>query len=115
MKYYTFYKHLDWTFILKATDEGLSSLHLYENDDLSKLEHNEEKMKPYVTYLDSFFKGEITNDIPLDIKGTKFQMAVWCALMDILPGETASYQDIAESINNPKAVQAVGNAVGSNP
>ncbi|HYG03716.1 MAG TPA: methylated-DNA--[protein]-cysteine S-methyltransferase [Chryseosolibacter sp.] len=50
----------------------------------------------------------------LFMKGTSFQLKVWEALLRIKPGEITTYQDIAVAINNPKAVQAVGSAVGSN-
>lgn len=53
--------------------------------------------------------------IPLDVRGTAFQEAVWQALSDIPPGETRSYAQIAASIGSPKAVRAVGSACGANP
>lgn len=53
--------------------------------------------------------------IPLDVRGTAFQEAVWQALSDIPPGETRSYAQIAASIGRPKAVRAVGSACGANP
>lgn len=58
---------------------------------------------------------EILKDIRTDICGTSFQKAVWKKLMDIPPGETSTYSHIAHSIDNPKAVRAVGSAVGKNP
>ena len=54
-------------------------------------------------------------DIPLDIEGTAFQRRVWRALQAIPSGETASYQDIAGAIGDPKAHRAVANACGANP
>jgi len=66
--------------------------------------------------LAAYFEGSLTQfDLPLDIKGTDFQQAVWSALCDIPYGETASYADIAKKLNNPKAVRAVGMANGRNP
>jgi methylated-DNA-[protein]-cysteine S-methyltransferase len=56
-----------------------------------------------------------TFDIPLDIKGTPFQLAVWKALLDIPYGETRSYKEIAESIGRAKACRAVGMACNRNP
>lgn len=53
--------------------------------------------------------------IPLDVRGTAFQEAVWQALSAIPPGETRSYAQIAASIGKPKAVRAVGSACGANP
>jgi AraC family transcriptional regulator of adaptative response/methylated-DNA-[protein]-cysteine methyltransferase len=48
------------------------------------------------------------------VKGTNFQIKVWEALLRIPAGGIATYQDIAQSIQKPKALQAVGSAVGSN-
>ncbi len=54
------------------------------------------------------------NDIPLDVKGTAFQEAVWQELRRIPPGETRSYAEIAASVGKPKAVRAAGSANGAN-
>jgi len=54
-------------------------------------------------------------DIPVDVRGTAFQEAVWKALSDIPLGETRSYAQIAASIGKPAAVRAVGSACGANP
>lgn len=53
-------------------------------------------------------------DLPLDIKGTAFQLRVWEALKRIHPGTTASYAEIAEAIGAPDAVRAVANACAAN-
>ncbi len=53
--------------------------------------------------------------LPLVLTGTGFQMLVWSELLKIKCGDTVSYQDIAKKIGKPKAVRAVGTAVGSNP
>ena len=47
--------------------------------------------------------------------GAPFQIKVWEALMQIPTGHVTTYSDIARSIGNPKAVRAVGTAVGRNP
>ncbi len=49
------------------------------------------------------------------VKGTNFQVKVWNALLQIPAGEVASYQLLAKKINHPKALQALGSAVGANP
>jgi O-6-methylguanine DNA methyltransferase len=51
----------------------------------------------------------------LDLVGTKFQIDVWNTVRNIPLGETRSYSWVAESINNPKAVRAIGNAMSRNP
>lgn len=53
--------------------------------------------------------------LPLDVRGTAFQEAVWQALRAIPVGETRSYGEIASSIGAPLAVRAVGSACGANP
>ncbi len=54
-------------------------------------------------------------DLPLDVRGTAFQQRVWQALQQIQIGRTASYADIACSIDAPKAVRAVARACAANP
>ena len=53
-------------------------------------------------------------DLPLDMRGTAFQHRVWQALREIPVGTTATYSEIAERINMPKAVRAVAAACAAN-
>ena len=55
-----------------------------------------------------------SHHIPLDVKGTAFQEAVWQELRRIPPGETRSYAEIAAAVGKPKAVRAAGSANGAN-
>jgi O-6-methylguanine DNA methyltransferase len=54
-------------------------------------------------------------ELPLDMRGTAFQVEVWTALRDIPYGETRSYAEMAEIVGRPTAVRAVGTANGANP
>lgn len=66
--------------------------------------------------LNEYFLGRRKEfDLPLELFGTAFQIKVWEALKEIGYGQTVSYADIARKINNPKAIRAVGGAVGLNP
>lgn len=66
--------------------------------------------------LDAYFAGKLKEfDLPLNPQGTPFQQAVWHALRHIPYGETRSYSQLAESLNAPAAVRAVGSANGRNP
>lgn len=56
-----------------------------------------------------------SNPVPVMVVGTNFQIKVWEALLRIPMGTVVSYEDVAVSIGFPKAVRAVGNAVGKNP
>jgi len=53
-------------------------------------------------------------DLPLDVRGTAFQMRVWQALQEIPAGATASYTEIARRIGAPAAVRAVAGACAAN-
>jgi AraC family transcriptional regulator of adaptative response/methylated-DNA-[protein]-cysteine methyltransferase len=53
-------------------------------------------------------------DLSLDIRGTVFQQRVWQALLQIPPGSTATYTDIANQIGMPGAVRAVAQACAAN-
>jgi methylated-DNA-[protein]-cysteine S-methyltransferase len=66
--------------------------------------------------LDEYFAGR-RREFELDLapQGTPFQLAVWDALRTIPYGATASYGDIARSVDRPNAVRAVGQANGRNP
>jgi methylated-DNA-[protein]-cysteine S-methyltransferase len=66
--------------------------------------------------LTSYFKGksrELT--FATELEGTEFQRSVWKEIGKIGFGEVTTYAEIARNIGNPKAVRAVGGAVGSNP
>ena len=60
--------------------------------------------------------GERRVRIPLDLRGrTEFEVAVWTKALEIPPGEVRPYGWIAAEIGRPKAVRAVGTALGHNP
>ncbi|PRY79507.1 AraC family transcriptional regulator of adaptative response/methylated-DNA-[protein]-cysteine methyltransferase [Yoonia maritima] len=57
----------------------------------------------------------MTGETRLHMIGAPFQLKVWEALLSIPSGHVTTYSEIAQSIGNPKAVRAVGTAVGRNP
>jgi AraC family transcriptional regulator of adaptative response/methylated-DNA-[protein]-cysteine methyltransferase len=59
--------------------------------------------------------GGKRRELNLLLKGTPFQVKVWEALLRIPEGRVTTYQDLAKAIGAPKAVRAVGTAVGANP
>lgn len=66
--------------------------------------------------LDHYFKTGSNAKLPeFELHGTPFQKRVWRELLNIKPGETVTYADIAKKVNSPKASRAVGGAVGKNP
>ncbi|GGE36754.1 6-O-methylguanine DNA methyltransferase [Primorskyibacter flagellatus] len=56
-----------------------------------------------------------TGETRLHMIGAPFQIKVWEALLRIPSGQVTTYGEIAKSIGSPKAVRAVGTAVGRNP
>ena len=88
-----------------ALEEMKSSWHnsvFHENEQLTK------------TFIDPVFNTGTPRKFHLFVKGTNFQVKVWEALLRIPPGGLTTYEDIARRINCPKAMRAVGSAVGSN-
>lgn len=65
--------------------------------------------------LNEYLEGHIKNiKLPLDIRGTVFQVIVWKYLQKIPYGEIVSYSDVAQAIGKPKAVRAVATACARN-
>lgn len=112
--------------LIGVTERGICWLSFITTDEDPKYEL--EKMKEHwhnsVFHQDqeltngfvlSIFGQESTNKkLHVFVKGTNFQVKVWEALLRLPLGSVTTYQGIAEKIQNPKAMQAVGSAVGSN-
>lgn len=110
------------TMLVAATDKGVCRLSFGE--DRAALEarfpHAEliEGGADFARLLDEVVRAvEAPGDfahIPLDVKGTAFQEAVWRELRRIPAGETRSYAQLAAAAGNPGAVRAAGSANGAN-
>jgi methylated-DNA-[protein]-cysteine S-methyltransferase len=69
-----------------------------------------------VQQLDEYFAGErSTFDLPLDLEGTRFQLAAWRSLAEIPFGATTTYGQQAAALGIPTAARAIGAANGANP
>jgi methylated-DNA-[protein]-cysteine S-methyltransferase len=90
--------------------------HMVKRFPAAVFEKNPEALKPYRQELTEFLEGKLIEfSLPVDVKGTPFQEAIWGALREIPYGETCTYSDIAGKIGKPAAVRAVGTAIGANP
>lgn len=69
-----------------------------------------EAIAPWVT---AAFSGR--GEAALHMIGAPFQIKVWEALLNIPSGHVTTYSEIARAIGHPRAVRAVGTAVGRNP
>lgn len=111
---------------IASLDEGLVSIGIDQEEDdfirdikkdfpMHQLIYDKEKNTIYINQLYEYFEGKRTEfTIPLYMVGTDFQKKVWNALLDIPYGQTITYKDLAYSIDNPKAVRAVGGANNKN-
>lgn len=69
-----------------------------------------------IEQLRAYFSGELQEfSLPLAPEGTTFELEVWKALTKLPYASTCSYLDIANRMDNPKAIRAVGRANGANP
>ncbi|NHN29725.1 methylated-DNA--[protein]-cysteine S-methyltransferase [Paenibacillus agricola] len=129
--YWTLLKHEDWNMYIAASSQGLCYVgaHNQSFEDLANwipirfprrtlLQDDDAilRLEPYKVQLIEYLQGSRTSfTVPFDFHGTPFQLAVWNALCDIPYGQTKSYSDIANQIQKPAAVRAVGAAIGANP
>jgi AraC family transcriptional regulator of adaptative response/methylated-DNA-[protein]-cysteine methyltransferase len=58
--------------------------------------------------------AELPLDLPLDLRGTAFQLRVWKALQEIPAGETKTYSQLAAEMGIPKSTRAVARACATN-
>lgn len=73
----------------------------------------EEKPNRLASWVEATFASK--GNVDLHVMGAPLQIKVWEALMRIPSGYVTTYSNIAQSIQNPEAVRAVGTAVGRNP
>ncbi len=72
-------------------------------------------LRELAVQLDAYFEGALKSfDLPLDYRGTDFQVEVWDRLVRIPYGETLSYSQMAEDLGRKDAQRAVGKANGDN-
>ncbi|MEO0504256.1 MAG: methylated-DNA--[protein]-cysteine S-methyltransferase, partial [Pseudomonadota bacterium] len=72
------------------------------------------RLRPWVLAAFGAQEAELSH-APLYLIGAPFQIKVWEALLRVPSGHVTTYSEIAGSIGNPRAVRAVGTAVGRNP
>jgi methylated-DNA-[protein]-cysteine S-methyltransferase len=83
---------------------------------IAELRQDQVALRSLAEQLNAYLEGDLRDfSIPLDMRGTPFQVAVWQALQQIGYGEVRSYAAVANAIGRPTAVRAVGAANGVNP
>ena len=110
--------------IVARTWDGICDLQFLDYNRLETIHELAERWGAYTPTTQSNTMAETVekvvfegykHPIKLDVKGTDFQLKVWHELMKIPFGNTATYQEVAERIGEPKAVRAVATAIGQNP
>ena len=80
----------------------------------SEFQHKSPVLAKAADWLDHYFDGTfLAIDFPLNPAGTPFQQSVWDFMLDLAPGATATYGEVAHAIRS--AAQPVGTACGANP
>jgi len=97
-----------------ATDEdpnhAIEAMKVHWHNALFKCD--ESITAPFIDRIFNAHPG--SGPLHLFVKGTTFQLKVWEALLRIPLGSVTTYQGVAEYIGKPRALQAVGSAVGAN-
>ncbi|MEJ2009192.1 MAG: methylated-DNA--[protein]-cysteine S-methyltransferase [Acidobacteriota bacterium] len=111
--------------LLATTDRGICAMYFVTSDREAVLNEVRrrwpggefvEEPKTTGQFLGRIFpKGNHHGKLPLDLRGTNFQIKVWQALLEIPRGAVIPYRELAARVGNPKASRAVGSAVGQNP
>ena len=115
--------------LLASTARGLACLHflnsgnpeahltpLAERMGISSISESRAANRVALDELTAYSRGKLARfTVPLDLRGTPFQMADWEELCRIPYGETRSYGEIARRLHNPRASRAVGMANHNNP
>ena len=108
--------------LIAATDKGLCRVSFDEGEEALRKRFPNADIQPGGQALAALAEKVIADvehperhtDLPLDVQGTAFQLAVWEALRAIPIGETRTYTQLAAVAGNPRAVRAAGTACGAN-
>jgi AraC family transcriptional regulator of adaptative response/methylated-DNA-[protein]-cysteine methyltransferase len=113
--------------LLAATARGVCFIAIVDSDEeieaavraeypRADLRRDDDALSDYADVLRHYLaSGMRETSLPLDLRGSAFQMLVWQALRSIPAGETRSYSEIAASIGRPEAARAVARACATNP
>lgn len=111
--------------LIGVTDRGICWLSFVATDEdprvaIEEMKHHwfnsvfQEDLNLTREFVNKVFDQSGKQKLHVFVKGTNFQIKVWEALLRIPTGDVTTYQSIANSVGSPRALQAVGSAVGSN-
>ena len=74
-----------------------------------------QQLEQWIDALNAYIQNKQPRpELPLDLKGTAFQIKVWEFLLSLKDGDVVSYSEVAQAIDRPKAVRAAASACGAN-
>ena len=99
-----------------TANEAETRLARWERHNITRTQQANEHNDALAQQLDDYFAGELRRfGVPLDLRGTPFQIRVWKLVRGIPYGETRSYRQLACFLKPTSSPRAVGRALGSNP
>jgi AraC family transcriptional regulator of adaptative response/methylated-DNA-[protein]-cysteine methyltransferase len=110
------------TMLVAATARGICRLSFDEDESALRTRFPKAAIEPGGEAMADLLRRTVEaveaperpHDLPLDVRGTAFQEAVWRELTRIPPGETRTYAEIAAAVGRPGAIRAAGSANGAN-
>lgn len=90
------------------TEFPLAELHHYQGESSRQLDHWIDALNGYIQ------NRQPRPELPLDLRGTAFQIKVWEFLLSLEDGDVLSYSELAQAIEKPGAVRAAASACGAN-
>ena len=112
--------------LIGATERGICTVRfgderepliegLREEFPAAELREAEEELAPWLELVRAYVAGDSELlEVPLDVRGTEFQLRVWGALRAIPRGETRTYGELAEQLGLPGGARAVANSCANN-
>ena len=125
--YYAIFPHFLGEVLIAASDNGICQLTFQDSENgllrLKKTyrtatlqeESTDLIITTYLALMDCFSNKETHPVIPVAVKATPFQLAVWSELVEVQKGKLTTYGELAQKLGDPNASRAVGTAVGANP
>ncbi len=113
------------TVLVATTERGICMIEFGEHDELmplvmqrfpkARITHADADLSTLIKRVVSLVDSPLVRTVlPLDIRGTAFQLRVWKALTEVPAGQTVSYAELAARIEQPTAVRAVARACAQN-
>ena len=113
--------------LVAATDQGVCAIALGDEPDALLRELQDRFPRSQLQGGDAAFERTVATvigfveapglglELPLDLRGSAFQLRVWQALRAVPAGVTVSYAEIARRLGVPNSVRAVARAIATNP